>query len=208
MFAKLLYRPRIQEMEDEIIQMIKDGDLDRARREILDVEDSIRVEISAYNRRALLNRVKMLKEVYSECSTVGISKISLKKPIQFEERSNSVNSTKDKTYVRNVSCGRVRLKNCTEAVVENCSDAIFEYFECRRSVFFMNVKNCQISCSGQQIRISNCSNIELTVYTSTGVFLQNSTGIVIKKYGDDEGNRFENVCDFSNSFSDNNFKIL
>lgn len=195
-------------MEDKIVQQIKDGDFEKARKEILGLESKIRLEASTFSRKILLEQVRGLKEVYNSYNIVPISELPLKEEFLFSERTNEVCGVQGKIYKKNVREGTIKLDNCVEAEIEECSNTVFEYFECQRSVLLKNLDNCRISCSAQQIRINDCIDIELEVYTSTGVFLQNSRGIVIRKYDDDVDNKFMKVCDFSDPFGSSNFKVL
>lgn len=194
-------------MDDGITQRIKDGDFDGARRDILNIENSLWAENSPHGRKVLLERVRKLKGIYNSHNLVEASEVSLKEPVLFAERRVKVDGVRNKQDVQNVCDSVVKLDSCAEAAIENCSGCVFEHFECLGSVFLTNVKSCKISCSGQQIRMNGCTDVDLTVYTSTGVFIQDSRDITIRRHGDAEDNRFTDVHDFSSPFDERNFRI-
>lgn len=195
-------------MEDEIVQRILDGEFEQARQGILEMEDRIRQEASVYNRRMLVERVRRLKEAYNNHNVVAMCEIPSRERVMLKERNVDVSVSKDKAVVRDVDGQTIQLRECGEVVIENCANTTFEHFVSRGSIFLIGVRRCKISCSGQQVRMNGCRDVELTVHTSTGVFLQESTGIVVRQYGDREDNRFRNVCDFSSPFENSNFSIM
>ncbi|CAD26486.2 hypothetical protein [Encephalitozoon cuniculi GB-M1] len=195
-------------MEEDAIRRIEEGDFEGARKIILDIEDSVRAEPSLYNRKVLLEKVAKLKGIYISHNTAEAPFIPLKSRTLLGKHENEVGEIKNKKYIRNINNDLVSIKDCAEVIIEDCSSTVFEHFNCEKSVVLNNVRDCRVSCSGQQIRVNGCKNIELDVYTPTGVFLQSSTGVVIRRYGAREDNMFAHVYDFSSPFESRNYTVL
>ncbi|ADM12110.1 uncharacterized protein Eint_081780 [Encephalitozoon intestinalis ATCC 50506] len=195
-------------MEEDAVKKIKEGDFEGARKIILEMEDGIRIEPSLYGRRVLLEKVARLKKIYNDHNRAEIGTIPFRSLTSFERRENKVDGIKDKRYIKGSRDELVTIEDCVEVVIEDCTNAVFEHFCCEKSVVLNNVKDCKVSCSAHQIRMNGCRNVELEAYTLTGVFLQNSTGIVVRRYGGRKDNRFKNVNDFSSPFESINYTVL
>lgn len=194
-------------MEGDVARRVEEGDLEGAREAILSVEESIRLEPSLYGKRALMEKVARLKAIYNS-RVAEQPAVPLKAPVQFAGRENEVSGVKNKVYVRGVCDEHVSLGRCSEAVIEDCSNVVFEHFRCEKSVLLTNVRDCRVSCSGQQIRMNGCENVELEAHTATGVFLQDSKGVVVRRHGSRSDNKFDHVYDFSNPFGGGSHVVL
>lgn len=195
-------------MDEDAIRKIKEGDFEGARKIILNIEEGIREEPSLYSRKVLLEKVARLKDIYNTHNVVETPIIPSKNHTLFKKQENETDGIKNKRYVKDANNGVVAIEDSTEVVIEDCCNTVFPHFSCEKSVVLNNIKDCKVSCSGQQIRMNGCQNVELEVYTLTGVFLQSSKGIVIKKYGTKENNKFEDVYDFSSPFESRNYTIF
>ncbi|AFM98877.1 hypothetical protein EHEL_081770 [Encephalitozoon hellem ATCC 50504] len=195
-------------MEQEAVRKMKEGDFEGARKIILDIEDCIRAEPSLYSRKSLLEKVARLKDIYNAHDVLEAPTIPFRNYTSFKKQENGLDGIKSKRYIKDVNDGVVSIEDCIEVVIENCCNTVFSHFRCDKSVVLNNIKNCKVSCSGHQIRVNGCQDVELEVHTSTGVFLQNSKGIVVKKYGAEKNNKFEDVYDFSSPFESRNYTIF
>lgn len=105
----------------------------------------------------------------------------------------------------------VNESHCIEAKLENCKNITVEGLVCNTSLMLINVNESEIKCAAQQIRLINCNNIILHVFTETGVYLQDSTGVTVKKLDGfiiEAENKYDSVYDFSSPYDSKKFRIL
>ncbi|KAH9410873.1 putative tubulin binding cofactor C [Ordospora pajunii] len=195
-------------MENEIMERVREGDFEGARKAILKIEDSIRLEPSLYGKRALIDKIQRLKSVYNHHMPLDSAEILMAEPFLLARQENEITSADNKRYVRNMHGENVIIEDCCEALIEQCSGCVFDYFCSETSVLLVDVKSSRISCSAHQIRLNNCEDVELVVHTQTGVYLQRCKDIVIGRYGDSECNKFACVYDFSNPFGGGSYRIV
>ncbi|KAM0671342.1 hypothetical protein CWI42_091720 [Ordospora colligata] len=195
-------------MESEIVKRIREGDLEWARKAILSIEDSIKLEPSLYGRRALIDKIQRLKSMYNCHAPLESTEIQMVKPFLLTRQENQIADSEKKKCIKNLHGENVGINDCCEVLIEKCSECVFNHFCSETSVLLMDVKNSKISCSAQQIRLNNCENVELVVHTQTGVYLHGCKSIVICGYGNSECNKFACVYDFSNPFGGGSYRIV
>jgi hypothetical protein len=169
-------------MQDEAtIKKIRNNRMGDAMRDIEAIEEQLRTERSNHIRGSLLERLRRLKRIYSEHLAYPMPKIEKKKLLQFKERSINVEGVRNKVFVSNKSDATVEVGDCVEAVLENCSGTEFRHFECQQSVVLSRLRDCKVSCTARQVRIDSCENLEVLADAKTGICVEDSTGVRVRK---------------------------
>ncbi|CDW83137.1 protein xrp2 [Stylonychia lemnae] len=64
--------------------------------------------------------------------------------------------------------------------VDDCNNCVIVFGPCRGSQFIRNCNNCKIISSCQQLRLRDCHNLEIMIYTQTEVKIRQSLQIQIQ----------------------------
>lgn len=84
--------------------------------------------------------------------------------------------------LKNVCDSKVRILDVTDRIIgDSLSSSNLLLGPCKNSVVLRNCDYCTISTICKELRLSNCSDIELFVFCSTPIVLEDCSNITIKK---------------------------
>ncbi|EJW02297.1 hypothetical protein EDEG_03261 [Edhazardia aedis USNM 41457] len=197
--------------DDKIIQLIDNGEIEKAYEEISNIEMQIMNEKIKYTKASLMGRVKKLKTYLSKLQELhAIEEINLK-----EKGAIKVQNFNDDRKINDIYT--ITESNCSdnyilgkEIYVKDIKNREIGVYESESSIFISNLCDCTVSCIAQQIRINNCKRLKLFVHTISGVFLEDSSCIEISALdcGKKTDNLYYKVWDFSNPLGNENYKII
>lgn len=190
----------------KIKDYIESGNLDLAREMIESLEIKLTEEPSPRMHEILKSQILDLKKLYS--SKLKLSFCNVK----CAEQANQLKlSTKNKfggAYGKLVLDG-INHKHfvnmqCKSIDLTDCDGVTAAMIECEETVFLKNVRNSTITLKTKHLRLSNCRNLYLYVFSHSGVFMLDSTNIKIEPISDCE----LKVFDFNSPVDSKNFQIL
>lgn len=176
---------------------------------ILDLERKFAREKSGFVKKKLQEKIKCMKEAYmgtrSQADLVPIQKKTMKVGVSPQLKANNAKVVIDGRENEHLSPPA-----CVEATIRNCRNITVDHFVCTNSVFLERLQDCTVHSTAQQIRVTECTGITLVCFSATGVFLQDSTAILVREHKDANKsgvNRFSNVCDFSDPCGASNYSV-
>lgn len=225
--------------DDPIQALIESEHMDTARQMIIQLESKLSAESSSTTRAAMLRRIDALKESFAskrlstavQLASAEYSAASFddtRETVVTAEASknghgNSViigalhltafNATTGKLFRLRDSTGlETDEVECQDARIENSRDIRVSNLRCKNSLLMIKVNNSVVEATAQQVRLTDCHDILLTVFTRTGIFLQNCSGIRIRKTScldaDGKANEYASVHDFTSPGSRANYTII
>ncbi|ELA41414.1 uncharacterized protein VICG_01519 [Vittaforma corneae ATCC 50505] len=191
---------------EKIKDYIENGDLDLARKMIESLENKLAEESSSHTREILKSQILNLKRLYSSKLEISLhsTKYSRQKSQLKLDMKSDFSGNYDKLiskcinyqYFTDIQCKNIDLIDCNEIMVK--------MIECEETVFLKNVKNSEITLKTGHLRVSNCENLCLYVYSNSGIFILDSINIKIEPIL----NCKLKVFDFNSPFCSKNFQIL
>lgn len=192
---------------EKVKELIDAGDLEAAKRFIIDKEAELSEEPSVHAQCLLKRQIVEMKNLYLSKMEIALGNTKERGSIDIDiyrpvfERSNR------KCVISNLNHTKVGYVNCSEAKIENCSGIAVELVDSANSILITNVKNSEIKCRASQVRLIGCQDVSLILFTKTGVFLQDSKGIAIRPLSSESGNLYKSVFDFTDP-SGHNYTVL
>lgn len=190
-----------------IKQLIKDNKMEEAKSKIIELEVKLEQEQSRYQLIVLKKQIEELKNIYINNCKIYIPNIENDIKLEIKETPTIFIGNKSKFYIKNKKDEIYEQIDTIEGKIENCENIVIRNFNCKGSLLLINVINSEIECNVNQMRLINCKNVVLKIFTMTGIFLQNSTDISIMKLNNMIGNKYKIVYDFSSPFKNINYKI-
>lgn len=174
-------------------------DYNQLENEILKKEEQFKEEKSEKIRSRLLNEIRNLSERYSkrnESVSLVVDKINHHFGPGMVPQASRMLGKKIITNLQNQQLAGLK---CSELLIEDSKNIASQIMEVNGSLLIRNVQSSTIRSIAEQVRIKDCSNLELEIWTETGVYLENSTNISIqplscKRVGN---NLYRNVIDFT-----------
>lgn len=193
---------------DPISKLIQTNKLEDAKKKIKELENQLSEQLSAYNFTSIKNRIERLKKEYINQNIQTLNDIPNANKIYLPDNIAEFESNEQKICYKNINNKKIDKIHCLECKIEDCKYIKCEYIVCENGLTLMNVSNSEIICSVGQIRLVNSENVKLKIFTKTGIYLQNSTGIIIYRLGNGFNNKYDIVCDFTNPLSNKNYIIM
>lgn len=192
-------------MEDKIKREIEDDNLSKAKELIEIYESSIFLEKSDYIRAKMQEKLNILKNFYS--NKTSVLEINIEKNKFNIENLQKQNKTQNVKNYKNLTNEKINEKEKFSFItISNCKNCEFN-LQIDQCLVINNCNDIIVYIHGSQVRIKNSRNVSLTGLIESGISLEDSTNIKIK--GDlKENNNFKNVKDFSNPFSNRNYSFL
>ena len=188
--------------------LIERGNLKEAKNIILELEQKASHEKSPYSQQLLLSQIHELKSLYvSKENVINFEFVTLEQREVINTKINFESNNK-KIHKKDLEAVVLEEIECNEAKFENCIGIEVVKIKCKQSLLLINIRNSRINCFAHQIRLINCENVTLTAFSATGIFLQESAKITIRKNLDYEGvipNNYNHVSDFSDPFGESNY---
>lgn len=195
---------------DGIKKLIDEDRLEEAKDKITQLENRLTEEKAKHTQMMLIEQIRELKKLYIMKNQPNASEIERASNVSIPAITPRFESNERKQHVKNLRAQSLEPLKCIEATLENCTDIDVLDIQCEHSLLLVNVRNSKISCKAQQIRLIGCSNVILEAFTETGIFLQESTSILISqspRFSELVGNNYKLVNDFTCPFSDENYRF-
>lgn len=188
---------------NQIKNLINDNQLEKAKKEIQILEQRLSEESSKNRQCSLRREIDDLKRLYFEKTKIELT-LTRERSITKLEYCQKVEGNKNKFIIENEKDTYIKGGSYIEAKFNGCNRIQTEVISCTGSVLITNDNDSKISCKGSQIRLINCSNTNIRIYTETGVYLQDCKNITIEPLGIvDEKNKYKEVYDFTDPLSKN-----
>lgn len=192
--------------DDLVIKEIQAGNLSIAQKSIEILELKLLKEKLKYNQRILRERIERLKSYFSSSTVKNtINEICLKEPIclELQKSMDSLESIEIRAQKNNI----INIQNSPQIIVVDCENIKTSYFECYESLSIRRTKNSKFICQVKQIRLFQCENIDLCIFTETGVYIEECKGVRISKLNDASENLYDQVFDFDEG-DEKNYEVL
>lgn len=188
---------------EKVKELIKAGDLETAKRLIIGEEARLSEESSIHVQCLLRRQITEMKDMYLSKIKIGLKNIRKKSSVDIGIHRQLFEGNERKCIISNLRSTKVDGLSCSEAKIEDCSDIVAELIDSANSILIKNVKSSEIKCWASQVRLVNCQDISLTLFTKTGVFLQDSRGITIRPLSSGPENLYRLVFDFTDPAGQN-----
>lgn len=193
-------------MEKEITELIEINELKKAKELIMALENKLTEESSVYTQSRLKLQISDLKEKYNSGINLNFKQVpgrikittDISKILSKDENKKLVFSNLKETYIPE-NFG-------PECEIEYCQGIETGLLNCENSIFISSVENSKIKCYAQQVRMKDCENVELLVFTKTGISLENCKAIKIIPIENTVENKYNEVFDFT-SLKEKNYQI-
>lgn len=195
--------------DNEILKEIENGQLELAQHAIQALESKLKGEKLKYNQKILRERIETLKSAFSIASQKNtVLEVEQKEicNLKINKSTKNINSTE----IRGERNKTIEILPATQITIVDCDKIETQYFKCDESLSIRQTCNSKFICSAKQVRLFQCRNVKLVVFTETGVFIEECTGIRISRLDikeDNKENLYDRVYDFSD-FTANNYEIV
>ncbi|KAM0674079.1 hypothetical protein GVAV_002599 [Gurleya vavrai] len=216
--------------DHDILEKIKSEEFEQAKDLIDQLENTLFNEKAKYNIRILRERIEKLKRDYFlaitskngfslrldsfENTNKEIFKNLLSRDLALEkildEKKEVIYSDKNCYKCINVNNKNLTIPNVNQSLFENCTFIKTNIFTSNEYVFLRYVFNSEFSFVTKQVRLFDCKDLKLSIFTETGVVLENCKNIEIRKLDieTNQFNKYKHVRDFTSPFSNENYKVI
>ncbi|KCZ81144.1 hypothetical protein H312_01436 [Anncaliia algerae PRA339] len=181
---------------------IEESSLNELTIKLKQLESKIQVEKRTYDKERLKKELTILKK---RIAIMINEDVKATKSDEIEIHKN-----KQLTYSDKIICNERSNENLN---LEGKDIFLENLFNCNisiksdNSVLLINLSNCFIQCISKQIRLVNCNDLTIDCFTETGIFLEKSKLIKIKKRNE-ENNYWYEIKDFTNPLSNENYQFI
>lgn len=177
------------------------------KNKILDLESKLSEEKSDRIRYDLKKTLELIKHEYYNRTIRQEPSLEPRESFKFLS-TNILPKVNDlKLIFTNIKEETLESQVCSEMQIVDCSEILIKDTVCFQSFQCINVHNSSIFCKSGQIRLINCTNINLSVQVRTGIYLQDSSNIRIKNISSENNQNFV-VRDFNDPFGNSNYEIV
>lgn len=192
---------------ERIKELIAAGELEAAKRLIIDRETKLSEEPSPHVRCLLKKQIMEMKSLYLSKMEKNLNSVKERDGINVDICSQPFLGSDRKRIISSLRSVKVDGMRCSEARIEDCFEIATGVIDSENSILIRNVRDSEIKCRASQVRLIDCHCISLTLFTRTGVYLQNSGDIAIKPLSSEPENLYKTVFDFTDP-SGKNYRIL
>jgi Tubulin binding cofactor C len=164
------------------------GELARRKRELSEAKTN-------YERGQIRERMRELERELEKMSPIHVEIRRREEEVQVEVGRRE-RKREGILEIEGLSGEKVDVeeKECTEAYIRNSRGIEVSFFRASSSCFLSNVEESRLSFSARQVRLHSCKNLELSLYTRTGIHMEKCEGIEIRAidgYEEEWGNCLE-----------------
>ncbi|ELQ76834.1 Beta-tubulin folding cofactor C [Trachipleistophora hominis] len=134
--------------------------------------------------------------------------------IVFLDENNVRNFRQNEKYskvcITNMHKGQILAFDCDELTLKSCNNLNITA-NVSDSIFIEDVRDSTLKINAGQIRLLNCGNMRLVVYTKSGISIEKSEQIIIEEWKIQNmrhKNLFMKVNDFSDPFGSKNYTVI
>ncbi|OAG29444.1 hypothetical protein NEDG_00577 [Nematocida displodere] len=132
---------------------------------------------SNYDKGAIRTRIRAIEKTL----TNPIEKVTEREPVTKITSIDETLQVKESVYLLSGAQGRIITvdQKYETAKIENATGIVLQHLVLNTSCYLKNVSNSTLEVTAQQLRLVNCSNLIIHAYTKTGVYIEDSTHIIV-----------------------------